>query len=220
MIRRSTNLMLSLKQDTPLKMSYSASATSPPRLLAVQVRGSPGPGSPSVSRPSHLLIMIYILPYSAAATAPPRLVPLPSDNMGSGPRLVSNQTVRRAKTLFAWSLRSADQSPQRWKSERDAHTMTIQMSFPFRIYSSVTAASVRWSFRASGSIVFRCLSGQSVGPTDRWTEREGGRDASRATTAMCESPRSLAHSLARSLTHSLTHSDRRSRVQNLLSSVV
>ena len=219
MIRRSTNLMLSLKQDTPLKMSYSASATSPPRLLAVQVRGSPGPGSPSVSRPSHLLIMIYILPYSAAATAPPRLVPLPSDNMGSGPRLVSNQTVRRAKTLFAWSLRSADQSPQRWKSERDAHTTMIQMSFPLRIYSSVTASGGRSAQAAPlSSVVYRAR--VSDRPTDGQRGREGGRDASRATTAMCESPRSLGHSLARSLTHSLTHSDRRSRVQNLLSSVV
>ena len=78
MIRRSTNLMLSLKQDTPLKMSDSASAASPPRLLAVQVRGSPGPGSPSVSRPSHLLIMIYILPYSAAARPRPRPRPRPT----------------------------------------------------------------------------------------------------------------------------------------------
>ena len=84
----------------------------------------------------------------------------------SGPRRISNQTERWAKTLFASSLRNIVCCV-----EGEPNACTIQMSFPLRVYSS--SLSIR-SFRASDSIVFRYLSGQSVGSTDRWT---GGRVA-------------------------------------------
>ena len=80
----------------------------------------------------------------------------------SGPRRISNQTERCAKTLFASSLRNIVCCVE---SERARYRCPSPLAFirrPFR------------SFRASDSIVFRYLSGQSVGSTDRWT---GGRVA-------------------------------------------
>ena len=61
----STNLMLSPKQDTPLKMSDSA-ATAADCLSAARCAAL------LAVRFGHLLIMIYILPYSAAARPRPR----------------------------------------------------------------------------------------------------------------------------------------------------